>query len=148
MKAEPAVNLKCITISAGLLWAYWWLPSKNKFVAITIAYFAYLYIAWYDWLYSCAHNFGPTYLANFYRWGKPKASRQMREYDAWPQKLKDKIFQIDFYVLLGLVALIPFFLHWKPKKDDGSDSNQGDNKKAAVFAIVATLGILYLKSRD
>jgi hypothetical protein len=72
----------------------------------------------------------------------------MKEYAAWPAKLKDRIFKVDALVFLVLLAFIPMFLHWKPKKDDGSDSTQADDKKAAFFAVLLVLGILYLRNKD
>jgi hypothetical protein len=60
---------------------YWYLPSRNKYVLAALAYFPYLALAWYDWIYACQH--GPTYLAHFYSWAKPQGSRQIQIYKNW-----------------------------------------------------------------
>ena len=79
-----------------------------------ILYFTYIAIAWYDHWYQCKRNLGPTYLAVFYWWAKPKDSEQIVKYKNWCSEIKNKVYTIDLMILaLGVLAL-PKFLAWKP----------------------------------
>ena len=103
----PAVNLKCIVFTILLASGYWYLPSRNKYVLIALAYFPYLALAWYDWIYACQHNFGPTYLANFYSWAKPQGSSQIKSYKNWAPEIKRKVELVDIAVAVALLLLLP-----------------------------------------
>ena len=46
-------NPKCIIFSVVLMIAYWTLPKKNPFMLPLIFVFAYVSMAWYDYLYNC-----------------------------------------------------------------------------------------------
>ena len=111
----PALNLKCIVFTAFLALGYWCLPPRNKWVLLACSYFPYLALAWYDWIYACQHNFGPTYLAHFYSWAKPQNSRQIQIYKNWDPAIKHRVATVDVIVALGLAALLPLFLAWKPR---------------------------------
>jgi len=110
----PAVNLKCIVFTLILSTFYWYLPPRNKWVLLCLLYFPYLALAWYDHLYGCARNMGPTYLALFYWWGKPQDSKQIQTYKNWCPKWKNRILIVDLVVLCILLLFVPFFLAWKP----------------------------------
>ena len=103
----PALNLKCIIFTVLLASGYWYLPSRNKYVLAALAYFPYLTLAWYDWIYACQHNFGPTYLAHFYSWAKPKGSRQIQIYKNWAPDIKHKVQYVDISIALLLLVLLP-----------------------------------------
>jgi hypothetical protein len=133
----PAVNLKCIVFTAALASGYWFLPSRNKYVLIALAYFPYLALAWYDWIYACQHNFGPTYLAHFYSWAKPQNSRQIVAYKNWAPSIKNKVLAVDVVLALSLLLLLPSFLSWKPKKKTDEEERQANN--IAIGALIVVL---------
>ena len=77
---EPVVNWKCVMFTIMLSVGYWFFPRRNKWVLLALLYFPYLVLAWYDHLYLCKRNMGPTYLSLFYWWGKPQDSVQIKQY--------------------------------------------------------------------
>lgn len=138
---NPSVNLKCIVFTALLASGYWYLPPKNKFVLVSLAYFPYLAIAWYDWIYGCKHNFGPTYLAHFYAWGKPQNSSQIQIYKNWAPSIKRRVQIVDLGVAVIILLLLPKFLNWQPKKE----LTEEERKKSEHFSIlllIITIGTL------
>lgn len=143
---QPALNLKCIVFTIVLSVGYWFLPSRNKYVLAALAYFPYLALAWYDYMYACKHNFGPTYLAKFYSWAKPQSSRQIQIYKNWAPEIKRKVDTVDILVLIGLLVLLPLFLSWHPEP-----MNESETSKAEKFAIVSLVGVVmvfaYLRIR-
>jgi len=110
----PAVNWKCIWFTLVLSAGYWYLPPRNKWVLLSLLYFPYLALAWYDHVYNCARTMGPTYLALFYWWGKPPQSEQIQTYKNWCPKWKNRVLAIDLVVLGVLLAIAPSFLAWTP----------------------------------
>jgi hypothetical protein len=137
----PAINLKCIVGTALLASGYWYLPSRNKYVLLSLCYLPYLAIAWYDYIYGCIHNFGPTYLAHFYSWAKPQSSSQIKIYKNWDPAIKNKVILIDLLVLGFLIYLAPKFIAWKPKKQE---PNQG--YAFAYVCLGLAIGVLlYLR---
>ena len=138
---SPSVNLKCIVFTALLASGYWYLPPKNKYVLISLAYFPYLALAWYDWIYSCTHNFGPTYLAHFYSWGKPQNSRQIQIYKNWAPNIKRKVQLVDLCVAAIIVLLIPKFLNWQPKKEL-SEEERKKSENIGFVALLITIGTI------
>jgi len=143
-QTAPAINLKCIIITALLASGYWFLPPRNKWVLISLAYFPYLAIAWYDWIYACQHNFGPTYLAHFYAWAKPQNSRQVKIYKNWDPKIKYRVQSADIAVAAGLLLLIPSFLSWKPEKMTAEEERRAKVRGIGVLVIVV-LWFAYLR---
>jgi hypothetical protein len=139
----PALNLKCIVATLLLSLGYWYLPSRNKYVLLFLAYVPYLAIAWYDYIYACKHNFGPTYLANFYSWAKPQSSSQIKIYKNWDPKIKWKVHAVDFIVLAILLYFLPKFIQWDPKPE------QANKKTANNFAYcglaITVLVFIYLR---
>lgn len=113
-RGEPAVNWKCIVFTLVLAGGYWFLPHRNKWVLLALLYFPYLVLAWYDYLYQCKRNMGPTYLSVFYWWAKPQDSKQIQEYKKWDPEIKRKVLLVDYILLFIVIMLIPAFLKWKP----------------------------------
>ncbi len=103
-EGEPTWNVKCIVFTLVLALGYWFLPPKNKWVLICLLYFPYLVLAWYDYIYQCKRNMGPTYLSLFYKWAKPKDSQQIKDYDNWDPKIKNKVLLVDI-IILGIILL-------------------------------------------
>jgi hypothetical protein len=139
-RTPPAVNLKCIVFTALLASGYWFLPNRNKYVLAALCYFPYLALAWYDYIYECKHNFGPTYLARFYSWAKPQSSRQIQIYKNWAADIRRKVDTVDLLVFLALLALVPVFIHWEPKVV--TEEENRNSYKVAIGAFVATLIVL------
>lgn len=110
----PSANLKCIVFSLVLVLGYWFLPRRNKWVLVALLYFPYLVLAWYDHIYGCVRNMGPTYLALFYAWAKPPESKQIVTYRNWCEKWKNLILAVDLVVLFVILLLVPPFLRWNP----------------------------------
>ena len=143
----PAANVKCIVFTILLASGYWFLPSRNKWVLVALAYFPYLALAWYDWLYKCQHNFGPTYLAHFYSWAKPQNSRQIKIYNNWNPQIKQRVAFVDIFVALCLLALLPVFLSWKPQKMTPEEEKHAKALSIGAFGVVVALfAYLRLKS--
>lgn len=113
--AKPSVNWKCIWFTLALAGGYWFLPKKNKWILLSLLYFPYILLAYYDHWYDCRRNMGPTYLAMFYHWIKPQESKQIKDFKNWCPEIKRKVFMIDIIILLGALLLVPSFLKWKPK---------------------------------
>ena len=111
---QPVFNWKCIIFTLALASGYWFLPSKNKWILLGLLYFPYIILAWYDYIYMCQRNLGPTYLANYYWWAKPPHSVQIQQYNAWNPKIKRKVLIIDFIILVGITIIVPFFILWDP----------------------------------
>lgn len=131
----PALNLKCIVFTFALSLGYWFLPSKNKYVLLCLSYFPYLILAWYDYIYACKHNFGPTYLAHFYSWAKPQSSSQIKIYKNWDPSIKFRVTLTDCLLFIGLLIFLPKFISWEPKPEERG------NKTSKTFAY-CVLGIL------
>lgn len=110
----PSANIKCIVFSLVLAGGYWFLPPKNKWVLLALLYFPYLILAWYDYYYACKRNLGPTYLALFYKDLKPKESEQIKTYENWCPKWKQRVLIIDIILLVILLALAVPFWKWNP----------------------------------
>ena len=48
-----SLNLKCIIFTLLLAGGYWYLPPKKIWILISLLYFPYLALAWYDYIYDC-----------------------------------------------------------------------------------------------
>lgn len=138
-QTPPAVNLKCIVFTFVLATGYWYLPPRNKYVLAALAYFPYLALAWYDWIYACQHNFGPTYLANYYEWAKPQNSRQIKIYKNWDPKIKHKIIFVDLVILITIAILLPKFISWKPKAMTEKEEKNAKMRATVIFILVLLL---------
>lgn len=104
--AKPVFNLKCIALTLFLAAAYWYLPKRNVIVLICILYFTYLALAWYDYVYDCKRNMGPTYLSLFYAPLKPQQSRQIIEYSSWHPSIRRRVMIVDSLVLIAVVVCV------------------------------------------
>lgn len=135
----PAVNLKCIVFSFLLAGGYWFLPERNKYVLVALIYFPYLALAWYDWIYACKHNFGPTYLAHYYSWAKPQNSSQIQIYKNWAPSIKKKVIAVDLAIAALLVIILPLFIQWKPKKK--TDEEERRAKNIAIVSLILVVGV-------
>ena len=102
---EPTANWKCIVFTLALVLGYWFLPPKNKWILLVLLYFPYIILAWYDYIYVCERNMGPTYLSLFYWWAKPPQSKQVQDYHNWDPKIKKKVLIVDGILLcIGLLV--------------------------------------------
>ena len=117
---EPSANLKCIIFTLAVAGFYWYLPRKNKWILLATLTLPYLVLAWYDFVYDCKRNMGPTYLAMFYGWAKPKESEQMTQYRNWCPNIRNRVFVVDIAILVLLIACVPSFLAWTPSYSSGS----------------------------
>ena len=129
----------------GLAASYWFLPPRNKWVLLALSYFPYLALAWYDWIYACQHNFGPTYLAHFYSWAKPQSSSQIEIYKNWIPSIKLKVQLVDLTIAIILALLIPTFLHWKPAKHLSSKEEETSKTYGLVLFGLVLAVLLYLR---
>jgi hypothetical protein len=110
-------NIKCIIISIALALFYWYAPPKNKYVLLLILYVTYLLIAYYDFFYDCRKGqFGPTFLKTYYDWAKPRNTKQNILYSNLCDDNKRLILIVDIIVFIGILAITPTFLRWKPNK--------------------------------
>ena len=107
---EPTANWKCIIFTLSLALGYWFLPKNNKYILVTLLYFPYIILAWYDYIYVCKRNMGPTYLSMFYWWAKPPGSEQVKAYHNWNPKIKRKVFIVDIIILLSALTVGPYLL--------------------------------------
>lgn len=102
------LNEKCIAF-AGLVLAIYFLPHQaywqhEAVFAFVLAMFAYVLMAWYDYIYSCTDMFGPSFFAMFVKWAKPE--KHQTDYEAIPIKWKKAVRTVDILVLLLLVTLV------------------------------------------
>lgn len=103
---RPTINLKCIIFSVTLALFYWFAPPKNKWVLLSVLYFPYLIMAYYDYYYDCRnYPLRPTYLAMFYAPFKPPYSQQIQEFDNWCPEIKNWVLFVDLIVFI-IVAYI------------------------------------------
>lgn len=108
------LNPKCLVFSAFVLGVYW-MPHPVAFthrvvMAFFLATLAYVLLAWYDVLYDCNDQFGPTFLGWISMPFKPAHYRQ--QYDALPVKYKKLVRNVDIAILvvLGGLFFVPFFV--------------------------------------
>lgn len=107
----PTTNLKCIVFTFLIVGIY--LLPKNKWILLLLLYFPYLWMSWYDEIYSCERNFGPTYLRLFYEMWKPYDSPQRIAYRNWCPVHANKVFIIDMIILVVFLIFFYYvFLPW------------------------------------
>jgi hypothetical protein len=135
----PALNVKCIVLTAALSGAYWFLPHHNKYVLFGLLFFPYLFLSYYDVLYKAQRNMGPTYLADFYDWLKIPESKQIKVWKNWAPKWKTLIRIVDVVILVLVIALLPKLIEWNPESCDKEEESES-NTKAGLF-LAACLGI-------
>lgn len=101
-------NEKCIAFAAFVL-AIYFMPHFAKWqhevvFGFVLAMAAYVFMAWYDYVYSCNDTFGPSFFALFVKWAKPE--KNQKDYEALPVKWKKVVRTVDIAVLLVLIALV------------------------------------------
>lgn len=101
---ELTANVKCIIFTMFIVGVYF-LPY-NKWILLFLLWFPYLLMAWYDEVYNCQREFGPTYLKTFYSWAKPYYSKQNIAYRNLCPKQERQIFIVDAIVLIFLFYYI------------------------------------------
>ena len=113
----PAWNAKCIVFTLALALGYWFLPPRNKWVLLVLAYAPYAVMAWYDDHYDCQRDrFKPTFLSLFYGWLKPEHYRQqLRQFRDQSPNWYAAIVAVDLAILALIIWLAPKFLAWQPK---------------------------------
>lgn len=116
---EPQTNIKCIYFTFFIVFIYWFLPPRNKYILVFLFWLPYLIMAIYDDIYSCNRAFGPTYLRLFYEIPKrllAPGTKQDKAYKNWCPKHSRKVFFIDVIVAIVLIIFyFTFFRHWNPK---------------------------------
>lgn len=112
---QPTWNVKCIVLTLFLALAYWYLPHRNKWVLLSITLSTYVALAWYDHMYACKRNMGPTYLTLFYWWLKPPESKAVRGFHTWDPVIKQKVLFVDLIVLFAVLLCAPAFMKWTPE---------------------------------
>lgn len=113
---EPTWNVKCIIFTLLLAVGYWYLPRRNKWILLALLFFPYLALAWYDYLYACEEDLGPTYLSLFYAWLKPRGSQQIQDFRRWDPEIRRRVLIVDGILLVLVLSLVPWFIRWKPSK--------------------------------
>lgn len=112
----PTLNIKCVIFTLFIVFVYWFLPPRNKWILILLIFIPYVLLAWYDYIYQCERNSGPSYLSLFYKNLKPPETDPMKKYDNWHPTIKKRVFFIDLSFLLIILLFIPIFIEWTPKK--------------------------------
>lgn len=103
------VNEKCIAFSAFVI-AVYFLPHQRYwqheavFVFI-LAMFAYVLMAWYDYIYDCTDRLGPTFFGLLIGWAKPYGGVPP-EFESLPIKYKKIVAVFDIVVLIILIGLV------------------------------------------
>lgn len=101
-------NEKCIAFAIFVL-AIYFLPHQKYWqhevvFGFILAMFAYVLMAWYDYIYDCNDKFGPSFFALFVKWAKPEKNQQ--DYENMPVKYKKLVSAVDYGVLLILTLLV------------------------------------------
>lgn len=86
-------------------------PPQSKWVLLGILYFAYIVMAWFDYLTNCERKLGLSYLAHLYLWAKPQGSEQVHLfYDACDDVRHDILFY-DRAVALSTIAFMSVWVN-------------------------------------
>ena len=111
------LNEKCILFAVFILLVYFAPHAKawqHEVVAgFVLAMAAYVFMAWYDYIYDCNDKLGPTLLGAFVGWMKPYGGVPPGT-DALPIKYKKVVGTFDFVILIGLLCLLA--IPYLPKK--------------------------------
>jgi hypothetical protein len=104
------LNIKCILFSFFLIFVYYLphpqLRSNNIIAVFLLGMSGYIILAWYDVLYNCTDQLGPTLLGWISKPFKPK--KYSKQYDKLPVKYKKTIRFFDIAVLSLLVITFIF----------------------------------------
>ena len=109
------LNPKCLAFSAFVLSVYW-LPHPKAYAhrivaAFLLATLAYVLLAWYDYIYSCTDQLGPTLLGWLSMPFKPQSYRD--QFNQLPVTYKKRVRTFDVAILLILVSLV-FYPYFSP----------------------------------
>ena len=75
------LNPKCVVISTGLGFAYWYLSPKSRATFYGILIGSYAGIAWYDEFFNCSDRLSiDSPLGNSFGWMKPAIDYETRTY--------------------------------------------------------------------
>ena len=75
------LNPKCVVISTGLGFAYWYLSPKSRATFYGILISSYAGIAWYDEFFNCSDRLSiDSPLGNLFGWMKPAPDYRTRTY--------------------------------------------------------------------
>jgi hypothetical protein len=102
------LNPKCLVFSAFVLLVYWMPHFKaleHRIVAaFVLATAAYVFMAWYDYIYDANDRLGPTLLGWLSMPFKPQEYRD--GYNALPVKYQKIVQTFDIIILVILAGLI------------------------------------------
>lgn len=110
------LNIKCVVYAALLMIAYLVLPRKNNvFILPIIFIFAYVSMAWYDWMYNCQDKMytGYTGIAGILDSAfKPqrRGEATVHERDHLLLENQEKIYESRVY-LLHLLGVVPLLMY-------------------------------------
>lgn len=132
------LNIKCVFYGFALMLAYWFLPGQNVYLLPVIFIFAYIAMAWYDYLYDCNAKMysgnSPVGMSVFDSIFKPQRRGESKKYPRDDSLLPD---QEQAYLrtvyLFHLIAVVPLlgYIGW-----------QGVNANPKVFpALLAVAGL-------
>jgi hypothetical protein len=108
------LNPKCLVFSAFILAVYWmphFKPLEHRIVmAFVLATAAYVFMAWYDYIYDANDRLGPTLLGWLSMPFKPAYYQQA--YEELPVKYQKIVRWFDIAILVLLIFLVfsPYYL--------------------------------------
>jgi hypothetical protein len=103
------INEKCIVFSIFVI-AVYFLPHQKYWqheavFVFVLAMFAYVLMAWYDYIYDCNDKLGPTFFGLLIGWAKPYGGVPP-EFPPLPIKYKKIVAVFDIAVLILLIGLV------------------------------------------
>jgi len=103
------LNEKCIVFSVFVI-AVYFMPHQKAWqheavFVFVLAMFAYVLMAWYDYIYDCNDKLGPTLLGGLIGWAKPYGGVPPGT-EELPIKYKKIVGVFDAVVLVVLLALL------------------------------------------
>ena len=103
------LNEKCIVFAIFILLVYFAPHAKawqHEVVAgFVLAMAAYVFMAWYDYIYDCNDKLGPTLLGALIGWAKPYGGVPPGT-DPLPIKYQKIVGAFDLVVLIILIGLL------------------------------------------
>ena len=103
------INEKCVVFSIFVI-AVYFLPHQKYWqheavFVFVLAMFAYVLMAWYDYIYDCTDKLGPTFFGLLIGWAKPYGGVPP-EFPPLPIKYKKIVAVFDIAVLIILTGLV------------------------------------------
>lgn len=107
-----SLNLKCIIFSILLAGGYWFLPPKNIIVLLSLLYFPYLALAWYDYVYDCRLGLLQPTIFPFgeYVYLPFKPPDYKDRYNEMPIEKRDKMKEYGRFIGAILAGVIVLFI--------------------------------------